>query len=333
MDRKKICIAGVTGLVGANLAKSALSKGYAVNGTARNISDTSKVKYLRNFPNSQNLALFHANMNDSKTFDEALEGVSAVFICCLIPLYRSPSGIPANQLSEEEGRNNIVAPTVDGCLNILQSAKRNKVKTIVICSSTASTNPDTQVEKKNEIDHWSDESTQIKNKKFTSAAKTAMEKRAIKFCEENKIRLSIFLPTGLYGELLLPDHLKHNPYSWLNTLLNGGQPRHMTCPDDSVSMIHTQDLAELFLTAAEHDTFEGRFFGVYKSLHWKDIYRECEIQIPNMVKPVYPSTLSARPTAFDFSRRDSLGVTLRDFPTMLAQTIKSLKRFKAKGSQ
>lgn len=330
MDKKKICIAGVTGLVGSNLAKRALNKGYAVNGTARNISEADKVKFLYNFPNSQNLALFCANMINSKTFDEALDGVSALFICCLIPLYKSPEEIPANQLSEEEGRNSIMAPTIEGCLNILQSAKRNKVKTVVICSSTASTNPNTQIEKKNEIAHWSDESTQIKNKKFTSAAKTVMEKRAIKFCEENKIRLCVFLPTGLYGELLSPYHLKHNPYSWLNSLLNGGEPRHMTCPDDSISMIHTEDLADLFLTAAEHDTFEGRFFGVYKSLHWREIYRECEKQIPNMVKPVYPSAMFARPTEFDFSRRDSLGVTLRDFPTMLAQTIESLRRFKIK---
>ena len=333
MNREKICIAGVTGLVGANLAKKALSKGYAVNGTARNISDINKVKYLHSFPNSQNLALFRADMTNSRTFDQALEGVNTLFICCLIPLYKSPSGIPANQLSEEEGRNSIMAPTIEGCLNILQSAKRNKVKTVVICSSTASTNPNEQIDKKNEIDHWSDESTQIENKKFTSAAKTVMEKRAIKFCAENKIRLCIFLPTGLYGELLTPEHLKHNPYSWLNSLLNGGEPRHETCPDDSISMIHTEDLAELILTASEHDVFKGRFFGVYESLHWDDIYRECETQIPDMVKPIYPTTRTAKPTEFDFSRRDSLGVALRDFPTMLAQTIDSLKRFNLKDSQ
>ena len=141
----------------------------------------------------------------------------------------------------------------------LHSAKRNKVKTVVICSSTASTNPNEQIDKKNEIDHWSDESTQIENKKFTSAAKTVMEKRAIKFCK-NKIRLCIFLPTGLYGELLIPEHLKHNPYSWLNSLLNGGEPRHATC-----LMIRINDTYRGFSgtnsSRLEHDVFEGRFLG------------------------------------------------------------------------
>ena len=333
MTRKKICIAGVTGLVGANLTKKALSKGYFVNGTARDVSDENKLKYLNNFPNSQNLTLFSANMNNSETFDTALSEVDALFICCLIPIYRSTEGIPANQLTEEEGRSSIMAPTIEGCLNILHSAKRNGVKNVLICSSTASTNPNIEIEEKNEIDHWSDESTQVKNKKFTSAAKTVMEKRAIKFCRENNIRLCILLPTGLYGELLMPDHLRHNPYSWLDRLLNGGEPRHAICPDDSISMIHTEDLAKLFLNAYECDSCEGRFFGVYESLHWEDIYKECERQIPNMIKPRYLNTKSARPTAFDFSRRNSLGVELRNFPTMLAQTLESLKQNRIKMSK
>ncbi len=333
MSRKKICIAGVTGLVGANLAKKALSKGYLVNGTTRSVSDGGKIQYFNNFPNNRNLTFFNANMNKSETFDKALAKVDALFICCLIPVYKSPDGIPANQLSEEEGKRSIMAPTIEGCLNILLAAKRNGVRNVLICSSTASTNPNIEIKEKNEIDHWSDELTQIKNKKFTSAAKTVMEKRAIKFCKENNIRLCILLPTGLYGELLMPDHLRHNPYSWLDRLLNGGDPRHSICPDDSISMIHTEDLAELFLNAFECDSCEGRFFGVYKSLHWEDIYRECERQIPDMIKPKYSNTKSTKPTAFDFARRDSLGVELRDFPTMLAQTLESLRQNKIKSSK
>jgi len=34
---------------------------------------------------------------------------------------------------------------------------------------------------------------------------------------------------------------------------------------------------------------------------------------------------AARPTGFDFSRRDSLGVAIRDFPTSLRQTIEWIK--------
>jgi hypothetical protein len=43
---------------------------------------------------------------------------------------------------------------------------------------------------------------------------------------------------------------------------------------------------------------------------------------------VQPSPLTEQPlpaTTFDFSRRDSLGVTIRDFPTLLKETVEWIK--------
>ena len=68
------------------------------------------------------------------------------------------------------------------------------------CSSTSSTNPTPPVSIKNEVDHWSDEMNNVESKKYTSAAK--LLKEAIKFCSNNNIRLSIILPTGLYGDAI-----------------------------------------------------------------------------------------------------------------------------------
>ena len=47
--------------------------------------------------------------------------------------------------------------------------------------------------------------------------------------------------------------------------------------------------------------------------------------IPYMVQPS-PLTEQLLPaTTFDFSRRDSLGVTIRDFPTLLKETVDWIK--------
>ena len=46
------------------------------------------------------------------------------------------------------------------------------------------------------------------------------------------------------------------------------------------------------------------------------------LTIPTFVLDDY-SALSA--TTFDFSRRDSLGVTIRDFPTLLKETVDWIK--------
>ena len=119
-------------------------------------------------------------------------------------------------MDDEQGYAEIIMPTVNGCMNIMRSALRLGVKNVVICSSTSSTNPIPPVPIKNEVEHWSDEKEQCRAKKYTSAAKTIMEKAAIEFAGKNGLRLSIILPTGLYGPVVLPEHMNHNPSYGLN---------------------------------------------------------------------------------------------------------------------
>ncbi len=319
--QKKVCVVGASGLVGSSIVREALERGYLVNGTLRNKNILSKSTYLKRLVGGERLTLFNAEMANGSSFDAPLRGADAVFVACLIPTYKGCSGMLAVDMDLMRGHAEIIRPTVEGCLNILRSAKRNRVRTVIICSSTSSTNPSISVPLKNEVEHWSDENEQCRVRKYTSATKTIMEKAAIKFAEENDIRLSIILPTGLYGEAVLPEHLRHNPFAWLARAIDGGAPHHKTMPNNSVSMIHLRDLANLFLAAFENDHASGRYFGVWGSLHWKDIYAECHKVLPNMRMPDPIGEPAVAPTGFDFSRRDSLGVNIRDFPTFLRQTI------------
>ena len=269
---KTICVAGASGLVGSSIVREALSRGYQVNGTMRNVTTQERTKYLQRLKRSENLKLFNADMQITKTFNDALSGADAVFITCLIPTYRGPTGVLAREMDYEQGYREIVKPTVDGCLEILRSAHDEGIKKVIICSSTSSTNPIPSVSNKNEVDHWSNEHEQFKAQKFTSAAKTVMEKAALEFANQHNIRLSLILPTGLYGEAILPEHLNHNPFAWLKRVIEGDAPRHDITPNDSASMIHLDDLANLFLAAYEDSTARGRYFGVLDSFHWLDIY-------------------------------------------------------------
>ena len=324
-SKRIISVVGASGLVGSNIVREALKRGYGVNGTMRNSADQKKASYLKRLPGAEkNLNLFDANMNDFDSFSNAFTNVDCVFVACLIPTFFGSSGKAAKEMDDQQGYDEIINPTVEGCLNILKSAAQKNIKNIVICSSTSSTNPTPSVAVKNE-DHWSDVDTQCKAKKYTSAAKTVMEKTAMKFAEDNGIRLSIILPTGLFGPVIIPSHLAGNPHAWIKRLMEGGEGRHKKIPNDSTSLIHLHDLAEIFLSVYEKPEASGRFYGVYGSWHWQDIYFELQKILPHMKMPEPIVGKPVTPTQFDFSRRDSLGVQLRDIPTCLRETVDWLR--------
>lgn len=326
LSDKTVCVVGASGLVGSNIVKAALARGYTVRGTMRDKDAPTKAPYLMALPGAaERLSLYSADMDDSSSFDEALTGADGVFIASLIPTYFGPSGKPAKEMEDEQGYEEIIMPTVIGCLNIMQSAARHDIKKVVICSSTSSTNPIPAVANKNEEDHWSNEVEQCAAKKYTSAAKTVMEKEAMLFAEDNGMRLSIFLPTGMYGPVVLPEHMKGSPQSWLQALINGEAGNHTSVPNNSTSMIHLEDLAAMFLAAYENPNASGRYFGVYDSWHWQDVYAELQKILPDMVMPAPLTEPAVEATSFDFTRRDSLGVKVRDIPTMLRDTIEWIK--------
>ncbi len=323
---KTLCIVGASGLVGSNIVKAALDRGYTVRGTLRDANAADKAPYLMALPGAaERLTLHSADMAHENSFDAPLTGADAVFIASLIPTYAGPSGKPAREMDDEQGYAEIIMPTVNGCLNILRAAARQGVKTAIICSSTSSTNPVPPVPVKNEVDHWSDEAEQCRAKKYTSATKTVMEKAAIAFAAEHDMRLCILLPTGMFGPVILPGHLEHNPHKWLRSLIAGGPPRHATVPNDSTSMIHLHDLAALFLAAYENEAASGRYYGVYDSWHWQDIYAELKKILPDMAMPAPLTEPPVTPTGFDFTRRNSFNVPLRDIPTFLRETVEWLK--------
>lgn len=323
---KTICVVGASGLAGSNIVKAGLDRGYSVRGTMRDETAPDKAPFLQALPGaSERLSLFSADMADEDTFDEPLAGSDCVFIACLIPTYFGPSGRPAREMNDEQGYTEIIMPTVNGCLNILRAAARQGVSNVVICSSTSSTNPVPPVPVKNEVEHWSDEGEQCRAKKYTSATKTVMEKAAISFAEENGMRLSLILPTGMFGPVILPEQMNNNPHVWLRALIDGEPGRHKQIPNDSSSMIHLHDLAALFLAAYENPAASGRYFGVYDSWHWQDIYGSLRKLLPDMKMPAPLAEPPVPATGFDFTRRDSLGVALRNIPTLLRETIDWIK--------
>lgn len=322
-----LCVAGGSGLVGSNIVKSALAAGYRVNATLRDATDEAKTRHLRALPGAADrLTLFSADMSDSRSFDDAMQGADGVFIACLAPIYHGPDGTPATEMGDEQGWRDIVRPIADGCLAIMQAAARAGTENVVICSSTSSTNPPEPMAVKNERDAVSDADEQISRKKYTSAEKIVMEREARAFADENGQRLAILLPTIMLGPTVLPQHLERGFHASLAAMLEGRKGQHDTVPSGSISMAHLDDVAALFLAAYEQSAAEGRYFAVYDSWAWADIYDALAPLVPDAGLPAPATEPAEEPTRFDFTRRDSLGVTFRDIPTTLAETVEWLKQ-------
>ncbi|WP_319569175.1 NAD-dependent epimerase/dehydratase family protein [Cohaesibacter marisflavi] len=323
---KTLCVAGASGLVGSNIVKAALAKGYRVNGTMRDAEDESKRPYLMALPGAaERLTLFSADTAQSDSFDAALEGADAVFIACFPPIYKGKDGTPAKDLDRQRGYDEIVKPVKEGCMNVLEAAARKNVKTVILCSSTSSTNPPEPVAVKTEENAVSDAEVQMNAGKFTAAEKIVMETAAKDFCDAHGMRLSIIIPTMMLGPVILPQHLEGDSHHLIVGLNKGEQVLHKETPAGSMSLSHIEDVAALFLAAYEKPDASGRYFAVYDSWPWRDLYAEFAKHAPASAMPQPLEGEPEEPTRFDFTRRDSLGVTMRDIPTTIAQMFDWLK--------
>ena len=324
-DQLTICVAGASGLVGSNVVKAALARGHRVKGTLRDATDTAKTDPLMDLPGArERLTLHSADSSDSASFDAPMAGADVTVIACFPPIYRAADGTPARELDRQRGYEEIVRPVRDGALNVLGAAQRAGVGAVVLCSSTSSTNPPAALPVKHEALALSDAETQMAEGKFTAAEKIVMETAARDFCTHHDMRLCIMLPTMMLGPVILPQHVDSDSHALPSALLRG-EKRHETTPAGSMSVSHVEDVAALFLAAVEDPTARGRYFCVKDSLPWVDLYAEFAKHVPEGALPAPLDGTPEEPTRFDFTRRDSLGVTLRDIPTTIAETMDWLK--------
>jgi nucleoside-diphosphate-sugar epimerase len=100
-------------------------------------------------------------------------------------------------------------------------------------------------------------------------------------------------------------------------------------PNSSMSMIDVRDLAKVHVAALVSGQASGRYFGVKKSWHWRDIVSALSEIVPEYAPPaIDPDEEAVTPTQFDLTRRDSLGVNLRDLPDILSDVVMELQERK-----
>eukprot|EP01104_Vermistella_antarctica_P003184 TRINITY_DN1335_c0_g1_i1.p1 TRINITY_DN1335_c0_g1~~TRINITY_DN1335_c0_g1_i1.p1 ORF type:complete len:339 (+),score=71.50 TRINITY_DN1335_c0_g1_i1:22-1017(+) len=309
-DRRRICVVGCNGFIGSHITKLLLENGDDVVGVVRCSVDDERVSWLSSLPNASpsSLILKQAAPSTPGACDDALKGC----VGCIVA-----SGI--NDPAYPEWPEEMVALTN----NILESCKTNNVKRFVLLTSTGTTNPPTgEPEFKREDEHFSDPVLQRTQGKFASCAKTLAEQAAFEFGKANGIRVCAICPSAVMGPQLAPGH--NQPHDFIMRLLTG-EMKWEKIPNGSMSFVDVRDLAALHVAALNDDNANGRFFGVCSnSAHFADIAATLHTIWPSFVVPPPPDNALVRPTHFDLSKQQTLGVQCRSIDQVLKDHVEWL---------
>ena len=312
---KPICVIGASGFVGSHVTAALLARGTPVHGTTRDAS-AAKTGWLRDMAaevasDGATLTLFSASAFDKDSLAAAMDGCDGVIMCAGSATIE-PETIPLMEALAE---------------NVSEACLETGIERAVFTSSTGSTNPpEGEPELKREMDHWSDPDVQLAAKKYAAVGKTRLDQTVLgkMAASDGRFRAVTINPSMITGPCYQPE-----PVTSLKSFaaILSGKRLADKVPNSSMSMIDVRDLAALHLAALDNPSASGRYFGVKKSWHWRDILAALEQAVPGYKMPALdPEETPVRATQFDLSRQASLGVSIRDIDEILAGLVGELTR-------
>ncbi|WP_087018439.1 SDR family oxidoreductase [Thaumasiovibrio subtropicus] len=244
-----VVVTGITGFLGSHIAVQLLNQGYIVKGTLR--GEKRKAQIINTLREScgelvANLSLHQADLMDDQGWDSVMEKTDFV-IHAASPFL---AHVPKNE-------NDLIAPAVDGTLRVLNAAKSQNVKRVVLTSSIAAVVHNSDSAPYNES-HWTSEHASTITPYYKS--KTRAEKAAWQFAEQHDLPLSVINPGVILGPVLGKDY--GTSAELIVKLLKGdfpGMPRigFPVCDVRDVAAMHIQAMTspqavgERFITASE----------------------------------------------------------------------------------
>ncbi|WOL01323.1 hypothetical protein Cni_G10039 [Canna indica] len=129
---RRVCVTGGDGFIGSWIVRGLLAKGYAVTATHHPASDPTHLRSLPGGDDSRRLHLHPADLIDPDAIATAVSGCCAGVIHVASPCILEDPRDPQREL---------VAPAVEGTVNVLEAARAAGARRVVVTSSISAMVP------------------------------------------------------------------------------------------------------------------------------------------------------------------------------------------------
>ncbi|MEO1053985.1 MAG: aldehyde reductase [Bacteroidota bacterium] len=271
MENKQVLLTGVTGFLGSHTAIQLLEKGYQVTGTLRSMSRAAEIKAIiaKHTLHIENLNFAEADLNDGSVWMELANGMDYIqHIASPIPRV-----LPKND-------DELIIPAKNGTLSVLKAAAANKVKRVVLTSSSGSIvygKPKGGRSGTFNESHWTDPT----NKKDTTPyfrSKVIAEKAAWNFIDNDHsgLELSVVCPGAILGPVLENDF--GTSANIVIKAMNGSMP---ALPNMGFDIVDVRSVADLLILAMEApEAANQRYVGSSGFMKFKEV--------ADILKQAYP---------------------------------------------
>lgn len=261
MSNKKVLLTGITGFLGSHTAIQLLEKGYHVTGTLRDMKRAESIKKIisQHTTVSDNLAITQADITNAAVWLQLTEGMDYV--------QHIASPFPPKLPKHED---ELILPAKNGMLNVLRAASANKVKRVVITSSSSAITygrPGNETGLYNESD-WTNEQSKTDLTPYFKS-KTIAEKAAWDFMKDDTsgMSISVICPGAILGPVLESDF--GTSANIIIKMLDGSMP---AVPDIGFDLVDVRSVADLLIRGMEMEQAANqRYIGSAGFLKFKDV--------------------------------------------------------------
>lgn len=245
--KPKVFLTGASGFIGSHLAEGFSNAKYPL---ALLLRKKSSIAYLEKIFKKKDVTKTYGDILDKKSFEKAMKG-------CSIVIHN------AAKVNEWGFYEEFYKTNVEGTKNVLEAAKKNKIKQFILISSNSVLGEEDCKNPKNENAPYKPKYPYLLEGIFPSAmnhyryTKMLAEKEAIDFCSKNSINLIVIRPVWVYG----PGELHAGQYYFAKSRADG----NMFFPGSKNTLFHTiyvRDLSNIVIGLIKEELAGINIFNV-----------------------------------------------------------------------